>query len=70
MILHIRIYPTVQQSLGEPDPFRMKYRNEIIDYVTTVIREGFDKREATGWIAQKSKQEIRSEDRPRFIEII
>lgn len=63
-------YSAVQQSLGDPDPFRMKYRKEITDYVTTVIREGFDKREATGWIAQKSKQEIRAEDRPRFIEII
>ncbi len=63
-------YSAVQQSLGEPDPFRVKYRREIIGYVTTVIRKGFDKREAAGWIARKAKQEIGAKDRARFIEII
>jgi hypothetical protein len=63
-------YSAVQQSLGEPDPFRVRYRREIIDYVTTVIREGFDKREAAGWIARKAKQEIGANDRARFIEIV
>lgn len=48
----------------------MKYRREIIGYVTTVIRKGFDKREASGWIARKAKQEIGAKDRARFIEII
>jgi len=63
-------YSAVQQSLGEPDPFRMRYRREIIDYVTTVVREDFDKREATGWIARKAKQEIGAVDRARFTEIV
>ncbi len=63
-------YSAVRQSLGDPDPFRMKYRREIIDYVTTVIHEGFDKKEAAGWIARKAKQEIGADDRARFIEIV
>ena len=48
----------------------MRYRREIIDYVATVIREGFDKKEAAGWIARKAKQEIGADDRARFIEIV
>jgi hypothetical protein len=63
-------YSAVQQSLGEPDPFRVKYKKEIADYVTTVVREGFDKKAAAGWIAQKAKQEIDDHDRARFIEIV
>lgn len=63
-------YSAVQQSLGEPDPFRVKYRREIRDHVTTVVREGFDKREAANWLAQKAKQEIRADDCARFIEIV
>ena len=63
-------YSAVQQSLGDPDLFRVKYRKEIVEYVTTVIREGFDKGEAAGWIARKAKQEIGADDRARFIEII
>lgn len=63
-------YSAVRQSLGDPDPFRMNYRREIIEYVTTVIYEGFDKKEAAGWIARKAKQEISADDRARFIEIV
>lgn len=63
-------YSAVRQSLGDPDPFRMKYRREIIDYVATVIHKGFDKKEAAGWIARKAKEEISAGDRARFIEIV
>jgi hypothetical protein len=63
-------YSAVQQSLGEPDPFRVKYRKEIIDFVTSIIRGGFDKRQAAEWIAKKSKQVINTKDRARFIEIV
>lgn len=48
----------------------MKYREEIVEHVTTVIREGFDKREAVDWIVRKAKQEIGDDDRARFIEIV
>jgi hypothetical protein len=63
-------YSAVRQSLGDPDPFRIKYRKEIMDYVATVIHECFDKKEATGWIALKAKQEISADERARFIEIV
>ncbi len=36
----------------------------------TVVREGFDKREAAGWIAGEAKKKIGADDRARFIEII
>lgn len=63
-------YSAVQQSLGDPDPFRVKYRTKITEFVTTVVREGFDKKQAAGWIAGKAGKEIEAVDRARFIEII
>jgi len=38
-------YKVVQQSLGEPDPFRLRYRDQIKNLVTTIITDGitFDK---------------------------
>lgn len=63
-------YSAVQQSLGDPDPFRVKYRTKITEFVTTVVRERFDKKQAAGWIAGKAGKEIEAVDRARFIEII
>jgi len=38
-------YKVVQQSLGEPDPFRLRYRDQIKNLVTTIVTDGitFDK---------------------------
>jgi hypothetical protein len=63
-------YSAVQQSLGAPDPFRVKYRNEITEFVTSVVRQGFDKREAAKWIAGKAEREVNADARARFIEIV
>lgn len=60
-------YSAVQQSLGDPDPFRVKYRNQITEFVTTVVG-GVDKRDAANWIAGKAGKEI--EAVARFIEIV
>lgn len=63
-------YSAVQQSLGEPDPFRMRYRKEIAAFVATVVRQGFDKAEAAKWIAGKAGLEVEATNRARFIEIV
>lgn len=63
-------YSAVQQSLGDPDPFRVKYRKEISEFVASVVRRGFDKSEAARWIAEKAEQKIEAADRARFVEIV
>jgi len=63
-------YSAVQQSLGAPDPFRVKYRKAITEFVTTVVRQGLDKREAAKWIAEKAEGAVEAADRTRFIEVV
>lgn len=63
-------YSAVRQSLGDPDPFRLRYRVQIKEFVARVVLNCLDKREAVGWIAGKATAEIPADNRDRFIEII
>jgi len=63
-------YSAVRQSLGEPDPFRLRYREEIRAFVAGVVRGHMDKRAAVSWIARKAADEVPTDDRNRFIEVI
>lgn len=63
-------YSAIRQSLGDPDPFRLKYRMQIKDLVSAVVRAGMDKSAAAGWIAKKAEAEILADDRDRFIEVV
>lgn len=62
-------YSAVRRSLGEPDPFRMRYRGQILDAVADVVRSNLDKMEATARV-RKSAQALAPEDRSRFIEVV
>jgi hypothetical protein len=63
-------YSAIRQSLGEPDPLRLKYRGQIKEVVAEVVRECMDKRAAARWIAKKAATEIPAHDRNRFIEVV
>jgi hypothetical protein len=63
-------YSAIRQSLGEPDPLRLKYRLQIKEFVSAVVRACMDKKEAACWIAKKGKEEIPDYDRDRFIEVV
>ncbi len=63
-------YSAVQQSLGDPDPFRMRYRTQIRDFVTKVVQGCMDKREASGWISRNTTLKIEINARDRFIEVV
>jgi len=32
-------YSTIRESLGDPDPFRLKYRKEIKAYITEAVKQ-------------------------------
>ncbi len=64
------LYSAARQEIGEPDPFRMRYRNSIIATVGEIIRGCMDKQAAVAAIKQKASQEVVAHDRARFMEVI
>jgi Fic family protein len=63
-------YAAVRQSLGEPDPFRLRYREQIRALIAELIRQRVRRRSAAAQIAAWSNREIGPDDRRRFVEIV
>jgi hypothetical protein len=63
-------YSAVRQSLGEPDPFRLRYRVLVAEVVATVVRAGLDKKAATAMVRQRASEQVPSEDQARFLEVV
>ena len=61
-------YAAVRQSIGEPDPFRMRHRAGLRQIIATVIREAMDQKAAAKAIADWAAAHVAEEERPRFIE--
>ena len=59
-------YAAVRQSLGEPDPFRMKYRAELRTAVSSVVGKRMNKKQATGYIGAWAREHIGERERARF----
>ncbi|SJZ32181.1 Fic family protein [Sediminibacterium ginsengisoli] len=62
-------YAALRQSLGEPDTFRMQYRDEIRKLISDIISGGLSRAEAIRRIEADS-QVIPEKDRSKFIETI
>lgn len=62
-------YRAVRQSLGEPDPLRLRYRGELRTLVADVIRRRTGRKDAARHIADWTGASIESQDRDAFIEI-
>ena len=62
-------YTAVRQSLGEPDPFRMRHRTTLRELVGTVVRGRMDKRRAAVHISAWTVEHIEQQDRERFREV-
>ncbi len=62
-------YAAVRQSLGEPDPFRMRHRTALREVVGTVVRRRMDKKQATAHVSAWTQEHIEQQDRERFREI-
>jgi len=63
-------YSAVRQSLGEPDPFRLKYRTQIYAFVAEVVHKRMTKKAAIRWIGIASEERIQEADRARFVEVV
>lgn len=63
-------YAAVRQSLGEPDPFRLRHRDALRTIVTEIIRAGMERKAAAAHIASWTQAHIDAPDRVRFREIV
>lgn len=62
-------YAAIQQSTGQPDPFRFRHRPQLRLVVSQVIKEKFDKKAAARFVAEWAAKEIAEGDRARFVEM-
>lgn len=63
-------YAAVQQSLGEPDPFRLKNRAALRDTVSEIVRGGMDRKSALEHIGRRAREVVESGDIERFREMV
>ena len=59
----------MRQSLGTPDPFRIRYRMRVTEVVAAIVRGRMDKKSATAFIRREVAQHIPAEDQARFVEV-
>lgn len=63
-------YSAVRQSLGEPDPFRLQYRQEITRTVADAVRVKLNKQQAVKFIHDFAQRQIKAGDQQRFVEVV
>lgn len=63
-------YSAVRQSLGEPDPFRLRYRALVAELVATVVRAVMDKKAAIALVRQRVAEQVPPADHARFVEVV
>ena len=66
----IKQYAVLQHTLGEPDPFRFSYRQQIKEIVSRVVEQKLNKQAAASFIKQWAAQHLPDHDRIDFITII
>ena len=62
-------YSALRRSLGEPDPFRLRYRAMVAESVAEIVRAGMDRKAASAFIKQRAGQIALQDDRARFVEV-
>lgn len=63
-------YSATRQTLGDPDPFRLRYRNIIRETVANIVKAKMDKKAAVATIKIKAKEALSLQDKARFIETV
>jgi Fic family protein len=62
-------YAAVRQSLGEPDPFRLRHRDALRAVVAEVVRGRMDRKTAAGHITSWAATNIEESDREPFRDV-
>ena len=62
-------YASVRQSLGEPDPFRLRHRAALRTLIGEVVRGRMDKKDASAHVAAWAGENIEAGEREKFREV-
>ncbi len=62
-------YAALRQSLGEPDPFRLQYREDIKTLVSVIVREALSRKEVSAQIKAASGT-LPEVDQLKFVEAV
>ena len=63
-------YAEVRQTLGEPDPFRLRYIDQVVALIGEAVREGATLRDAVSRSRRWSSEHAAEPDRERFREMV
>jgi hypothetical protein len=63
-------YAAVRQSLGEPDPFRLRYRALVAEIIVGIVRNGMNKKSANSFIKSCAEKDVPPTDQFRFVEVV
>lgn len=61
-------YVVIRDSIAEPDRFRMRYREALVEVVSQIVRE--KKRPTADAIRTLAERVVQSRDIPRFVELV
>jgi len=59
-------YAAVRQSLGEPDPFRLKHRDALREVVRTIVRDQLNRAAAFKYLETWTAENLVEDDRDEF----
>lgn len=62
-------YAAVRQSMGEPDPFRLRYREQLRDVVRDVVRGALSRQATRAHLVTTSREFIPTADQDQFAEV-
>ena len=63
-------YSAVRQSLGEPDPFRLRYRELVAECVRDIVTKMMDKKSTTAWLRRRASETLPSAERARLVDVV
>ena len=63
-------YSAVRQSLGEPDPFRLRYRALVAELIAAMVRAGMGRRAVTALARERAAAQVPPADQARFVEVV
>ena len=63
-------YAAVRQSIGEPDPFRLKHRTALLEIVQAIMLERLDRKAAFARIAVWAEKNVEADEQDKFREVV
>jgi hypothetical protein len=62
-------YGAVRQSLSEPDPFRLRYRDTLREIIRDIVRGQMDRKSARAHLVATARDTVPPDDQDQFVEV-